>query len=140
MMAYCRLVTLLRKVENSFNLTAAIEREDLQFLEMPLAESRVEANRLIMQELEVLSLYKEILLIQIEHQESKTTLQHDLELIQNLDTHFQLKFVVIYRAERKKILHSQLYLIDMVIGFVEVLLNAGWNDFDNFFKSMIMEA
>jgi len=46
---------------------------------------------------------------------------------------------VIYRAERKKILHSQLFLIDTMINIAETLLAQKWTDFDRSYKSLLLE-
>jgi hypothetical protein len=57
-------------------------------------------------ELETLKLYKEVLLVQVAHQQSKTNLEEDMRILERKDLSNKMRAVVTYRAERKKILHS----------------------------------
>lgn len=55
--------------------------------------------------------------------EEKTTLAEDMELLSSdeLDD-YKMRFVLIYRSERKKILHSQMHMLewlDMVLRYVD---------------------
>lgn len=60
----------------------------------------------------VLRLYHKTLVHILKHFEAKTTLQQDLELLCSEElSDWKMRFVLIYRSERKKIIHSQLHLI-----------------------------
>lgn len=60
----------------------------------------------------VFDLYKRIVLHVLKRLESKTTLEEDLQLLcsEELDD-WKMRTAIVYRSERKKILHSQLHLI-----------------------------
>ena len=60
----------------------------------------------------VLRLYHKALVHILKHFEAQTTLEQDLEqLCSDELTDWKMRFVLIYRSERKKIIHSQLHLI-----------------------------
>ena len=54
----------------------------------------------------VLNLYKAVITELISDREKKTTLKQDLELLNSKDCNGQLRFCVVYRSERKKILYN----------------------------------
>ncbi len=56
-------------------------------------------------ELKVLALYKDLMLFTKEVLEQKTTLEQDLEFL-TTDLDFQQLMAVVYRSERKKVVHS----------------------------------
>ena len=73
------------------------------------------------QERKVLELYKKVLIHVLQHTESKSTLEEDLQLLCSEElTDWKLRMCVIYRSERKKILHSQLHLITWLQHVVNV--------------------
>ena len=74
------------------------------------------------QERKVLELYKKILIFVLRKTEAITTLEYDLQLLCSEDqlTDWQMRFAVIYRSERKKILHSQLHLITWLLHVINV--------------------
>ena len=60
----------------------------------------------------VFDLYKRVLLYVLTHVESKSTLEQDLQLLSSPDLDdWKMRTAIIYRSERKKILHSQLHLV-----------------------------
>jgi len=64
------------------------------------------------QERKMLDLYKALLLYVLKKIEAVTTLEEDLQLLcSNELTDYKMRFAVIYRSERKKIIHSQLHLV-----------------------------
>lgn len=69
------------------------------------------------EERKVASMYKELLLHVLKIAEYKTTLAQDMELLSSEDLNdWKMRFAVIYRSERKKIIHSQLHVIDWIIN------------------------
>ena len=64
-------------------------------------------------ERKMLELYKNLMIHVLKNIEKKTTLEEDIDLLCSDElTDYQMRFAVIYRSERKKIIHSQLHLID----------------------------
>ena len=60
----------------------------------------------------VFDLYKRVLLYVLTRVESKSTLEQDLQLLSSPDLDdWKMRTAIIYRSERKKILHSQLHLV-----------------------------
>ena len=60
----------------------------------------------------VFDLYKRLLVHVLKKVEAKTTLEQDmLQLASDDLTDWQMRVAIIYRSERKKILHSQLHLV-----------------------------
>ena len=73
------------------------------------------------QERRVFELYKSILIYILADLEKQTTLQQDLELLGSEDlTNWQMKIAVIYRSERKKIIHAQLHLVTWMQHVLQV--------------------
>lgn len=62
-------------------------------------------------EKEILAAYQKIIEHVLHKAEETTTLQQDLELIVSTEMSTNMRYVLIYRSERKKIIHSQLHLI-----------------------------
>ena len=60
----------------------------------------------------MLDLYKQVVLFVLRRAEKTTTLEQDLEMLNSPElTDYKMRFAILYRAERKKILHSQLHLV-----------------------------
>jgi hypothetical protein len=62
----------------------------------------------------VFSIYLKVLEYVKVGMEMKTTLEKDLELLKT-DLDWKLRMVIVYRVERKKIIRSQLRLIEKVL-------------------------
>ena len=62
----------------------------------------------------VFSMYLKVLEYVKVGMEMKTTLEKDLQLLKT-DLDWKLKMVIVYRVERKKIIRSQLRLIEKVL-------------------------
>lgn len=62
----------------------------------------------------VFSMYLKVLEYVKVGMEMKTTLEKDLELLKT-DLDWKLRMVIVYRVERKKIIRSQLRLIEKVL-------------------------
>ena len=73
---------------------------------MQVGDDYASCCKMLASELETLKLYKEVLLVQVAHQQSKTTLEEDMRILERKDLSNKMRAVVTYRAERKRILHS----------------------------------
>ena len=73
---------------------------------MQVGDDYASCRKMLASELETLKLYKEVLLVQVAHQQSKTTLEEDMRILERKDLSNKMRAVVTYRAERKRILHS----------------------------------
>ena len=73
---------------------------------MQVGDDYASCRKVLVSELETLKLYKEVLLVQVAHQQSKTTLEEDMRILGRKDLSNKMRAVVTYRAERKRILHS----------------------------------
>lgn len=61
----------------------------------------------------VFDLYKRLLIHVLKKVEAKTNLEEDMILLASEElTDWQMRTAIVYRSERKKILHSQLHLIN----------------------------
>ena len=90
MMAYLRLVVKVKQEAPSRlnNLLDVASSGDVSFMEAEECKSKEENLRALQVEHEVLSLYKEVLVLQITHQEKETTLQEDMEILNKPDIPF----------------------------------------------------
>ena len=70
-------------------------------------------------ELHVLEAYLEILSTLKQAYEIQTTLDQDKALLENTNLSFEMRMVIIYRSERKKIIYNQIHLINLVKYVVE---------------------
>ena len=88
------------------------------------------------QERRVFELYKSILIYILSDLEKQTTLQQDLELLGSEDlTNWQMKIAVIYRSERKKIIHAQLHLVTWMQHVLQVCdQGPAADEFPQYFK------
>ena len=73
---------------------------------MHVGDDYASCRKMLASELETLKLYKEVLLVQVAHQQSETTLEEDMRILERKDLSNKMRAVVTYRAERKRILHS----------------------------------
>ena len=70
--------------------------------------------------MENLKTYYEIVAHYLKQAELESTLEQDMLLLRNgEEKSINFKFVLVYRSERKKILHSQLHLLEYLLGVVE---------------------
>ena len=69
----------------------------------------------------VLKLYHKTLLHLLKHYEAQTTLEQDLDELSSPElSDWKMRFALIYRSERKKIIHSQLHLISWLEHLLHV--------------------
>lgn len=90
MMAYLRLVVKVKQEapDRLNNLLEAASSGDVSFMEAEECKSKEENLRALQVEHEVLNLYKEVLVLQITHQEKESTLQEDVEILNKSDIPF----------------------------------------------------
>lgn len=65
-------------------------------------------------------------------------MEEDVAILNDGEISGKLRAVITYRAERKKILHSQLYLVDMFADIVLQLQVPYYFDFESRFKQIVM--
>ena len=76
-----------------------------------------------------------------EQMNSVTALEEDLELLKT-DLSLSLRMAVVYRSERKKIIKSQLHLVNLVSQFLQKIESSSEIDMKSnvFTKLIIMET
>ena len=73
-------------------------------------------------EIKVMNMYKNIVTYLSKQLEDETTLEKDNELLVQ-EKNWNIKMGILYRAERKRIVRSQIHLINQVISIVTSCLN-----------------
>ena len=76
----------------------------------------------------------EIVHAYLTHEEADTTLQMDFEYLKT-ESDPRVRFCILYRIERKKILHSQMHLCQILIDF----MNSEWKAKQDYMRMSPLE-
>lgn len=83
----------------------------------PHADTLLTRPTSIEMELAVFSKYNQVLAYLLQLLEEDTTLEQDLKLMEH-EKNFNMLMGIVYRSERKRIIHSQIHLVHMVTAIL----------------------